>query len=547
MAGAVTLVVDQKTGQAILRMYDLNTMSVLFHEPLRSTMEYTVIRSDFHAFKIESRMVALHFRSTPEAEPFGRMVATLSQQQAEKAAPAPARPSQSRSYSAGQAAAAGSGTPPARVGRKKRGASLGIGKVFKKMTDKLGNIQYSDDPKTKKTKSKAGKEMVIGAPTNVQHKFHVGFDAKTGFSIENIPDEWLQFFSNAGLSSADLRNDAQLANQVMELMVEELGVPVENGEAKQMDRRASSPNSVPERKSSPVIPSQPRSSSVRLVSQGPVPPRRSTPTGVGRPAAPAPRGRGGAVRGRGGSRGGGGAPRRISTSRTSTASTPPTANRPKIQQVHTSPAGSVRLASAAGRNSPRDSPQKLSPIQSFTRRTPPQSPSLTPEPTKGQFESRPPPQRPSRPSVRGRGAPPPRPQRPSRVGTKGPPRPRPDSKSAPSSPAPPLSSPRPSGPARPPPTLAAGSGMPPVPASLGGTSPPSDSTTRTSLLADIRKGSSLRKSTRSLDALPTLSDLGASKKENLQDRLSKLVEDRRVNMNFEEGDDSSDSAGEWDD
>ena len=48
--------------------------------------------------------------------------------------------------------------------------------------------------------------LSIGAPTNVQHTQHIGFDPEKGFEIQNIPDEWKVLFKSAGIKPSHLKN-----------------------------------------------------------------------------------------------------------------------------------------------------------------------------------------------------------------------------------------------------------------------------------------------------------------------------------------------------
>ncbi len=64
------------------------------------------------------------------------------------------------------------------------------------------NKQAKMEKKTTKGRSKTTSVMlgrVIEGPTNVQHVSHLGFDAKNGFSMRNIPPEWRKLFQSAGV------------------------------------------------------------------------------------------------------------------------------------------------------------------------------------------------------------------------------------------------------------------------------------------------------------------------------------------------------------
>lgn len=55
----------------------------------------------------------------------------------------------------------------------------------------------------------------IGAPTNVQHTQHIGFDPEKGFEIQNIPDEWKTLFKGAGIKPSHLK-DRETAQAVFD-------------------------------------------------------------------------------------------------------------------------------------------------------------------------------------------------------------------------------------------------------------------------------------------------------------------------------------------
>ncbi|ELR19116.1 P21Rho-binding domain containing protein [Acanthamoeba castellanii str. Neff] len=56
---------------------------------------------------------------------------------------------------------------------------------------------------------------VISGPTNVKHEVHLGWDARDGFKVRNIPLEWKKLFQAAGVKKSDLK-DADTAKFLIE-------------------------------------------------------------------------------------------------------------------------------------------------------------------------------------------------------------------------------------------------------------------------------------------------------------------------------------------
>lgn len=77
----------------------------------------------------------------------------------------------------------------------------------------------------KKEKSKKGKidKSMISQPSDFQHVSHVGFNAKTGFSAENIPPEWKIIFAKAGITESQL-SDKKTAKFIHKFMTENAGM-----------------------------------------------------------------------------------------------------------------------------------------------------------------------------------------------------------------------------------------------------------------------------------------------------------------------------------
>ncbi|KAJ3268568.1 hypothetical protein HDV01_002565 [Terramyces sp. JEL0728] len=68
---------------------------------------------------------------------------------------------------------------------------------------------FSFGKKEKKDKGKIDKSM-ISAPSDFQHVSHVGYNATSGFSVQNIPLEWKLIFQKAGITDEQLQDKKQL-------------------------------------------------------------------------------------------------------------------------------------------------------------------------------------------------------------------------------------------------------------------------------------------------------------------------------------------------
>ncbi|KAI8850935.1 P21-Rho-binding domain-containing protein [Chytridium lagenaria] len=58
---------------------------------------------------------------------------------------------------------------------------------------------------------------MISAPTDFKHVSHVGYNPKTGFSVDNIPLEWNAIFAKAGIT-ADQLADRKTAKFLQKFM-----------------------------------------------------------------------------------------------------------------------------------------------------------------------------------------------------------------------------------------------------------------------------------------------------------------------------------------
>jgi hypothetical protein len=80
---------------------------------------------------------------------------------------------------------------------------------LKNGTDKVGEallfIEYCDP-------------RPFSGPSDVQHKGHVGLTSAGGFEIRDIPQEWKQLFRVLNIKKKDLENNAQMAQEVFDIM-----------------------------------------------------------------------------------------------------------------------------------------------------------------------------------------------------------------------------------------------------------------------------------------------------------------------------------------
>jgi len=58
----------------------------------------------------------------------------------------------------------------------------------------------------------------FSGPSDVQHKGHVGLTSAGGFEIRDIPQEWKQLFRVLNIKKKDLENNAQMAQEVFDIM-----------------------------------------------------------------------------------------------------------------------------------------------------------------------------------------------------------------------------------------------------------------------------------------------------------------------------------------
>eukprot|EP01100_Stratorugosa_tubuloviscum_P007669 TRINITY_DN316_c0_g2_i1.p1 TRINITY_DN316_c0_g2~~TRINITY_DN316_c0_g2_i1.p1 ORF type:complete len:655 (-),score=405.89 TRINITY_DN316_c0_g2_i1:137-2101(-) len=66
-----------------------------------------------------------------------------------------------------------------------------------------------------KSKKKEGNVGQIGAPTNLQHHCHMGFDPKTG-TFSGMPDEWKVMLGTSGISANEIQSNPDAVLQALE-------------------------------------------------------------------------------------------------------------------------------------------------------------------------------------------------------------------------------------------------------------------------------------------------------------------------------------------
>ena len=78
-------------------------------------------------------------------------------------------------------------------------------------TLKLKNLSKSFFKNLKKPSNSADsnvpEDFEISAPSDFDHRSHVGWDAQNGFDVQNLPPEWKSLFRSAGLKKSDLKDE----------------------------------------------------------------------------------------------------------------------------------------------------------------------------------------------------------------------------------------------------------------------------------------------------------------------------------------------------
>lgn len=125
-------------------------------------------------------------------------------------------------------------------------------------TRSLQQVERSEATKHRRT---AWIQVLVALLTLDRHLSHVGFDPESGFSMENIPDDWKTVFSNAGITQEQLQNK-ETATFIYEFMNKNTAQGHEENETK-----PSSAQLPPPSKPSRPAPSAPRKLSTPSVSE----------------------------------------------------------------------------------------------------------------------------------------------------------------------------------------------------------------------------------------------------------------------------------------
>jgi hypothetical protein len=252
--GAAVVLEDKNF--SYIRLVDLKTREITLDQEFYDNFHYQKANSHFHTFEMNDFVAGLLFADAEEAETFYAQVvsgieALKPAAPAPVAAPAPtpvhapppvhtpapvsapvARPppAQAPPPRTEQPAAPPPSTPtptPAPAAKEDSGTPALPMKVIPIKNPLINREETKAAPKKsgfslfgKKEKPKS----VIGAPTNVKHEGHIGWDPEHGFDIKNIPPEWKKLFQNAGIKKNDLK-DVEFAKTVVTTVAEALTAP----------------------------------------------------------------------------------------------------------------------------------------------------------------------------------------------------------------------------------------------------------------------------------------------------------------------------------
>lgn len=184
--GGVAVVVDRSPPLcSLIKLFDLKTYEVKFCQELYVNMSYEMPDPQFHTFESDKFIIGLSFADKDEATSIGSAVRGR--------IPQPNPSSASISESA----------------EKKKG----VEKLLGTMKSSVANLGIG---------KKSNKGMVIGNPTNFQHKQHIGYDPSKGFECSDIPEQWKAMFKSAGIRKKDLQNP-EAAKVIYEVLQNELG------------------------------------------------------------------------------------------------------------------------------------------------------------------------------------------------------------------------------------------------------------------------------------------------------------------------------------
>ncbi|KAJ3032087.1 hypothetical protein HDV00_007996 [Rhizophlyctis rosea] len=231
--GAVALVSDGNGGFQFV-LVDLSTGRSIWNQDLSRDVKYYADRPFFHSFLGPNSMAGFSFADESDAADFhsaylGREASSARSSVSSRpsvtsrpsttgppmpimGAPAPAAPARPSVAAPAAAASPVAGLPKSASTSQVKDA----GKKHQK-ENSGGFLGSMGKTKGKKTKGKIDKSM-ISAPSNFEHVSHVGYNAKTGFSAQNIPMEWKVIFAKAGITEDQLQNDRETQKVVKRFM-----------------------------------------------------------------------------------------------------------------------------------------------------------------------------------------------------------------------------------------------------------------------------------------------------------------------------------------
>jgi hypothetical protein len=196
--------------------------------------EKQTTRSFFHSFEIDDCVAGFSFADEHEAQGFGSVVKELTLQ---PKSPARRKPREHfsiffacfRFFFADRCVAPPPTYPPSTT------SSVNTPTHSASATSSSGTTGSTKKEKEKKKEKKGyfskifakddeEENFELSAPTNFRHASHIGWDAKSGFEIRDIPVEWRKLFAQAGVKKSDLKN-AETAALVMNTIADAVTQP----------------------------------------------------------------------------------------------------------------------------------------------------------------------------------------------------------------------------------------------------------------------------------------------------------------------------------
>ncbi|KAL0486772.1 hypothetical protein AKO1_012121 [Acrasis kona] len=189
--GVATINLDMTQALLSINFVDLKSKQVIIKQEVYDPFVYhATLDPHFHCFEADDFLVGLSFSENYEAKSFAITLQGL--QNIVKSIPK-----------------AGATSPAVKSAPKAAPTPA-------PQEEKKGFFSSIFGKKTEKKPVQA--RPTIGKPKNFQHVSHLGFDPKTGFS--EIPEQWKQIFTKAGISEEELR-DKKTAKFLVKTMVHE--------------------------------------------------------------------------------------------------------------------------------------------------------------------------------------------------------------------------------------------------------------------------------------------------------------------------------------